>query len=32
VSILDNLIDEFEIAVNLAKALQAEFYEYKTMY
>lgn len=32
VSILDNLINEFEIAVNLAKALQAEFYEYKTMY
>lgn len=32
VSILDNLINEFEIAINLAKALQVEFYEYRTMY
>lgn len=31
-SILDSLMNEFDIAVNLARALQVEFEEYKTAY
>lgn len=31
-SILDSLMNEFDIAVNLARALQVEFEEYKTTY